>query len=405
MKSNTPAYYIGLMSGTSVDGVDAVLLRFDSDDQPATLLETHSIDFPVALAQEVHALTSAGTNEIARMAKVENQLADLYNEAVEGLLGKTDVARDQIVAIGNHGQTVRHLPAQGYTLQLGNQNLLAAKTGIDVIGDFRRADMALGGQGAPLVPAFHLAQFGEQHPNERVCVLNLGGIANVSVIEDGAVTGYDIGPANTLLDLWYRHNNSERNAQSTETFDINSQWAMSGKVNQELLESLLKEPYFTKAPPKSTGRELFNYDWLADHLLKLDARLIGQGADIQRTLLELTVQAIAISLPAEGGNLYLCGGGALNSQLVSLLDEALPNYKVSTTDDLGINPQWVEAAAFAWLAQRFTERRPGNVPSVTGASAPTVLGALFPAAYPNPMMGFASSAPSYRTPMPSQTIV
>ncbi|MFM1646632.1 anhydro-N-acetylmuramic acid kinase [Aeromonas salmonicida] len=363
--------YIGLMSGTSMDGIDAVLVMMDGDE----LRVEAAISHPWPTARELHELCTPSDNEIDRMGVADNLVAREFATATHTLLAKAGLTPKDIRAIGSHGQTIRHRPQLGFTLQIGNAALLAALTGIDVIADFRTMDMALGGQGAPLVPAFHQALFAK--PGALRVVLNLGGIANISVLPGnaGGVYGFDTGPANTLLDGWYR-----RHQPHGGNYDAGGQWAASGRLIPALLEKLLAHPYFAAPWPKSTGREMFTLDWL-------DGELAGSAyapVDVQRTLQALTCHSIARQLPAldetqSRPELYVCGGGAHNAPLLSELASLLPTWRIASTFDLGLAPDWVEGAAFAWLAQRFIQRQPGNLPAVTGASRLAVLGALYPA--------------------------
>ncbi|WP_429181007.1 anhydro-N-acetylmuramic acid kinase [Aeromonas salmonicida] len=363
--------YIGLMSGTSMDGIDAVLVMMDGDE----LRVEAAISHPWPTARELHELCTPSDNEIDRMGVADNLVAREFATATHALLAKAGLTPKDIRAIGSHGQTIRHRPLLGFTLQIGNAALLAALTGIDVIADFRTMDMALGGQGAPLVPAFHQALFAKS--GALRVVLNLGGIANISVLPGnaGGVYGFDTGPANTLLDGWYR-----RHQPDGGNYDASGQWAASGQLIPALLEKLLAHPYFAAPAPKSTGREMFTLAWLDDELA-------GSGyapVDVQRTLQALTCHSIARQLPAldeagGGAELFVCGGGAHNAPLLSELASLLPHWRIASTFDLGLAPDWVEGAAFAWLAQRFIHRQPGNLPAVTGASRLAVLGALYPA--------------------------
>ncbi|HAT05802.1 anhydro-N-acetylmuramic acid kinase [Aeromonas salmonicida] len=367
--------YIGLMSGTSMDGIDAVLVMMDGDE----LRVEAAISHPWPTARELHELCTPSDNEIDRMGVADNLVAREFATATHALLAKAGLTPKDIRAIGSHGQTIRHRPQLGFTLQIGNAALLAALTGIDVIADFRTMDMALGGQGAPLVPAFHQALFAK--PGALRVVLNLGGIANISVLPGnaGGVYGFDTGPANTLLDGWYR-----RHQPDGGNYDANGQWAASGQLIPSLLAKLLAHPYFAAPAPKSTGREMFTLAWLDDEL----AGSAYAPVDVQRTLQALTCHSIARQLPAPpespGINqpkteLFVCGGGAHNGPLLAELANLLPGWRIASTTELGIAPDWMEGAAFAWLAQRFIHRKPGNLPAVTGASRLAVLGALYPA--------------------------
>lgn len=366
--------YIGLMSGTSLDGVDAVLARW-GDDGALQVLAHHAEDLTPALRAELLALNQPGDNELHRAALAANALSGRYAQAVLKLMQATGTPATAIRALGAHGQTVRHRPqafdGRGYTLQLLNGSLLAELSGIDVVCDFRSRDVAAGGQGAPLVPAFHAACFGK--PGEALAVLNIGGIANLSLIgADGSVRGFDCGPGNMLLDGWcQRHLGTP--------FDADGAWAASGTPVPDLLAAWLAEPFLALPPPKSTGRELFDVAWLDASL----AHRSGLGAaDVQATLAALTAHAAAEALQRHAPDtrrLLVCGGGALNRQLMALLAAALPACTVASTADAGLPPLQVEAAAFAWLAHAFIERVPGNRPEVTGAAGLRVLGALYPA--------------------------
>lgn len=356
--------YIGLMSGTSLDGVDGVLTPFDAEPCAA------HIPFPDELRCELLSLQAPSDNEIHRAALAANRIATLYAECVRALLDKAGLAAADVTAIGAHGQTIRHQPVHGYTTQIINPALLAELTGIDVIADFRRRDIAAGGQGAPLVPAFHHAVFGSDKA-VRV-VANIGGISNISILRpEGSVSGYDTGPGNLLMDGWvHRHKG--------EPYDRNGDWAASGKVLPALLDRLLQEPYLALSAPKSTGRDLFHADWLAAQLQGFEA---SEAADVQATLAAYTAQAVAAGVLRDAPDteaVYVCGGGALNGHLMATLQNAL-TMPVLSTAELGIAPMHVEAIAFAWLAMRFCRRLPGNLPAVTGAAGARVLGALYPA--------------------------
>lgn len=364
--------YIGLMSGTSLNGVDAVVLAFEKDTP--RLLHTHSENFPDALYTDLQQLITAQQAHLSQLAVIDHQLAVVYSLAVKKLLHKANLLPAQIQAVGCHGQTVYHQPEgeQRNTLQLGDPSFIAETTGISVIADFRRRDMAAGGQGAPMVPAFHAACF--RHPERNRVILNIGGIANITILPAaaaGEIIGFDTGPGNTLLDQWARRH---RNA----SYDRNGEWAGSGQVNEDLLKSLLDDAYYARTPPKSTGREYFNLAWL-------DARLTGtyRPEDVQATLVELTAQTIAHDIVQHAGStseVFVCGGGAHNPVLMQRLAQLLEPIQVGITAALGIDVDWVEAAAFAWLARQSLHQQPGNLPSVTGATHPVVLGGIFPGA-------------------------
>lgn len=368
---------IGLMSGTSLDGVDGVLAACATDDQcQIRAIASAYIPFPPGLRTELLALQTAGHNEIEREALSANALAHHYARCVEQLLGSAGNSPGEISAIGVHGQTIRHRPELGFTRQTNNPALLAELSGIDVIADFRSRDIAAGGQGAPLVPAFHQAAFGQ--PGEIRVVANIGGISNISILDgsgNAGATGFDTGPGNMLLDAWIaRHRGLP--------FDTNGAWAAAGTVSAALLQALLQEPYLRTAPPKSTGRDLFHLAWLDD---KLQAFSTLAAADVQATLTAFTAQTLADAIAAHAKDataVYLCGGGLYNAQLVAQLNAALQAHQhnacVQSTAVLGVPPMQVEALAFAWLAQRFLQRQPGNLPAVTGARGLRVLGALYP---------------------------
>jgi anhydro-N-acetylmuramic acid kinase len=359
--------FVGLMSGTSLDGVDAALVEFASSR--AALVHSAYLPLPAVLKAELHALQLPGPNELDRAARAGNELSRVYAQAVFALLQQAGIPPAAIRASGCHGQTIRHRPEAGYTLQIGNPALLAELTGISVIADFRSRDIAAGGQGAPLVPAFHAVAFGSD-TTHRV-ILNIGGIANLSDLPPrGVVTGFDTGPGNILLDLWVqRHLGKEHDAAGA--------WAQGGSVLAEPLAAMLAEPYFARRPPKSCGRDQFNATWLEQFSLQQAA-----AQDVQATLAELSARSIAGAVTRycpQAHELYVCGGGAHNLGLLALLRRHLPQCDVSTTAALGIDPDWVEAIAFAWLAKQTLDGKPGNLPAVTGARGGRVLGAIYPA--------------------------
>lgn len=364
----TPTLYIGLMSGTSMDGVDGVLADFSAG--AIRTVEAAFMPFPRDLRAELMALQAPGPNEIEREALAANRLAACYAACVAKLQG---AAAGPVRAVAVHGQTIRHRPELGYTRQTNNPALLAELCGIDVIADFRSRDIAAGGQGAPLVPAFHQAQFGM--PGRTRVVVNIGGIANISVLHgDGRVGGFDTGPGNVLMDAWIaRHQGQE--------YDAGGAWAARGVVHGGLLAALRREPYFALPAPKSTGRDLFHAEWL-DAMLGAHGRGIVP-ADVQATLTALTAHTVADAIAASAGQVeavYVCGGGAYNGTLLRELAAALGGgTTVESTAVLGVAPNRVEALAFAWLGYRFSERLTGNLPAVTGAKGPRILGALYPA--------------------------
>jgi anhydro-N-acetylmuramic acid kinase len=358
--------YIGLMSGTSLDGVDAALV--DLTRSPA-LLDTGFLPYPDELKAALLALHAADGDELNRAALLGAELAELYAEAVKHLLEKSKFPAASIRAIGCHGQTVRHQPAAGYTLQLGNPALLAERAGIAVVADFRSRDIAAGGQGAPLVPAFHAACFRDSKLH-RLAV-NIGGIANLTDLPpEGPVGGFDTGPGNLLLDAWARE-------KIGCDFDRDGAFAATGRPVAALLEAMLADPYFRRAPPKSTGRDHFNVRWL--HAFGVAHY---SSEDVQATLAELTARTIGDATARFCSGVeeaYVCGGGAHNTDLIRRLQRALPGCRIDSTDRLGVPSDWVEAMAFAWLAQRALKKEPGNLPAVTGARGARVLGAIYPA--------------------------
>ncbi len=364
--------YVGTLSGTSVDGIDAALVRFTSKLE---LVATHSLAFPPELKKELLALCAPGENEIDRLGRADVALGKLFGQAVNELLAKAGVAAETVRAIGSHGQTIRHRPgfAPAFTLQIGDANVIAAETGIPVVADFRRKDMALGGQGAPLVPAFHEAVFRSQD-KDRV-VVNIGGIANLTALPadaSAAVLGFDTGPGNTLLDAWSRR-------VLNAPMDRDGALAARGRVVPELLSALLAESYFAQPAPKSTGPEQFSMAWLQTHL---DAQTTkASDADVQATLVALTAQSIADAIRALPAltrpDVFICGGGAHNATLMGALRAQLPDCVVDVTSALGVSPNWVEALAFAWLARQRVLGLPGNCPQVTGAKRAAVLGGLY----------------------------
>ena len=381
--------YIGLMSGTSLDGVDVALVEFvlaefkledlnahDNAHGPAAtampkLLYTYFLPYPPALRAQILSLQHPSTNELETAALLANSLALLYAAAVQQLLAAANIVPAQITAIGCHGQTIRHQPqfkdGIGFSLQIVNAALLAEITEITVIADFRSRDIAAGGQGAPLGPAFHHALF--SCPKTSRALINIGGIANITYLGNGDVIGFDSGPGNMLLDAWIKqHKNLD--------YDANGAWANSGQVIPDLLAAMLADPYFALVPPKSTGRDLFNDSWLA-------AKLAGGdylAQDVARTLVALTAHSIVDALHhscSHVDTVYLCGGGAHNTLLKNCLQTLLGETKVESTADLGIGVDWVEAIAFAWLAKQCLDKKTANLPAVTGARAARILGAIY----------------------------
>lgn len=359
--------YVGLMSGTSMDGVDAALVDFSTS--PGRLLATHFLPYPDPVRDEALRLNVPGQDELDRSARLAVELADLYASAVDAVLHAGGVQAAEVAAVGCHGQTVRHRPDLGYTIQLVNGARLAERCGITVVTDFRSRDVAARGQGAPLVPAFHRAMFASRDA-DRV-VVNLGGIANITWLpRQEAVLGFDTGPGNLLLDMW-------ASTYINRPVDREGRFARSGTSQRALLDRMLADPFFGLPPPKSTGRDHFNRAWL-DRL-----GLAGYPPeDVQATLAQLTAESIAQAIARHcpgAAEVFLCGGGVHNLDLVERIGGALPACKVDSTAALGVDPDWVEAFAFAWLARCAIEGEPGNLPAVTGAAGPRRLGAIYPA--------------------------
>jgi anhydro-N-acetylmuramic acid kinase len=385
-------YYIGLMSGTSMDGVDGVVVDLAAglDGAGCKVIAHHSMPFSSSLKAEMLSLNTTGNDELHRASSAANQLVLLYAQVVAGLLYTAELEREDIRAIGAHGQTVRHCPSGsaadggGYTIQLNNPALLAERTGIDVVADLRSRDVAAGGQGAPLVPTFHKAVFGQAGRN--IAVLNIGGIANLSLLHsDGTVQGFDTGPGNVLMDAWIEQH-------SKKPYDEHGAWAATGEVVSPLLKRFLADSYFAKPIPKSTGRDLFNLPWLQAHIdaiTSLNALIPAAYFPqcVQATLTEFTAQSIANGMRdyADGFDaIYVCGGGALNAYLMHRMRLSMPNIAIETTDALGLPVMQVEAAAFAWLAKQCVNRVPLDLQKITGASKDSrfssrVLGAVYPA--------------------------
>lgn len=366
--------FVGLMSGTSIDGVDAALAEFPEQGTPR-LLATHAVRMPPGLRARILQLTRAGGNEIDLLGELDVEIGRLFAGAALALLGTADVSPHEITAIGSHGQTVRHRPlaAHPFTLQLGDPNTIAELTGITTVADFRRRDIAAGGHGAPLVPAFHESIFRDAR-EDRV-VLNLGGMGNVTLLpadRNAIVRGFDTGPANVLLDLWHeRHQGAPLDRDGT--------WGRGGQIDEQLLSRLLADPYFRQPPPKSTGREHFDAQWLSQHVESCSHDISPR--DVQATLVELTARSVAEALANWGltsGALYTCGGGTHNRFLCERLGSLLPRMRVQSTAALGVDPDHVEAMAFAWLARRTLQSLPGNLPAVTGARHPVILGGIYP---------------------------
>jgi anhydro-N-acetylmuramic acid kinase len=366
--------FIGMMSGTSLDGIDVALCRFDNGCE---LVATHFLPYPTEIKTALLAMHHPSENELEAAILLGNQLAGLYADAVNSLLASAQKNASEITAIGCHGQTIRHRPELGFTLQIGNNALLTELTNITVVSDFRSRDIAAGGQGAPLVPAFHQAIFEDSSKNRAI--VNIGGIANITYLaKSGKVLGFDSGPGNMLIDSWAK-------LRLGKDYDKNGEWAASGVVIDSLLSNMLAEPYFALPPPKSTGRDLFNDNWLKQHLLYPHLR----SQDVARTLTALTAHSIvdALNKCGEVDEVYLCGGGAHNGLLVDALQTniheacgatGVKETVVSTTKALSIDVDWVEAVAFAWLAKQTIDNKPSNLPTVTGAKGLRVLGTIYP---------------------------
>jgi anhydro-N-acetylmuramic acid kinase len=360
---------IGLMSGTSLDGIDAVLVDFSQHPHhPPVTVASFCLPYSDHIRQQALQLQSARHDEIHTAALLANELARCYADAVGEVLARAGMDATQVAAVGCHGQTIRHQPAAGYSVQLNNPALLAELSGIAVVADFRSRDIAAGGQGAPLVPAFHAGVFGD--PARHRIILNIGGIANLTDLNPGKpVRGFDCGPGNLLMDAWIDRHHGER-------YDNAGAWAAQGQVLPELLQSLLGDSFFAASPPKSCGRDEFNMAWL-------ETRLAGseQPEDVQATLLELTAATATQAIRRWCGNpieLFVCGGGAHNQALMTRLQQLVPDCRVAATDVLGQPADWVEAVAFAWLAWRTLNDEPGNLPEVTGARGQRILGAIYP---------------------------
>lgn len=361
--------YIGLMSGTSMDAIDAVLASFD--ENKVTLIGTASTPITLLMKTKLMTLCRGENISLRLLGETETQLGHLFADTCLQLLDKTGIKSSEITAIGSHGQTIYHHPNgdNPFSLQIGDPNVIAARTNITTVADFRRRDVALGGQGAPLVPAFHHYLFGRTSENQGI--INIGGIANVTYLPSDyaqSILGFDTGPGNTLLDCWHEQHREK-------SVDLNGEWARSGKLNHELLAHFLNDPYFQKSFPKSTGREYFNSQWL-DEKLKLLSHAVSP-VDIQNTLTELTAKSIADAINKIFHTLWVCGGGAYNTFLMERLCAHCPHVQINSTQKIGIDPQWIEATAFAWLAKQTIEKKAGNCMSVTGAKKESILGAVY----------------------------
>ncbi len=360
--------YIGIMSGTSMDGIDAVLVSFDAGR--VQVHASHTITYPDSVRHRLQRI-SQNTGTPDEVGSLDHDIGALFAAAAKGVLTKAGGQAVAVQGIGSHGQTVRHQPRgqAPFSMQLGDPNIITEQTRITTVADFRRRDMAAGGEGAPLVPAFHQAYFGSSEQDR--CILNIGGIANITSLprsQDQAVRGFDTGPGNALMDAWCQH-------QTGKCFDESGRWAAEGCVNQPLLSDMLSDAYFAQRGPKSTGKEKFNLNWIKTVANRHPSVC---PTDIQRTLLELTVASIARQLPHSAGmKIFVCGGGVRNSMLMQELRKACSPISICSTEELGLDPQWVEATAFAWLAKQTLERKPGNLPAATGARGERILGAIY----------------------------
>lgn len=366
-------YYIGVMSGTSLDGVDVAIVDFDNLNN-CQLITAKTFSFPKAIHTQLHTLISHPECHLQVLGDLDTALGQFIGQIIQQFLIEHKIASEMIFAIGSHGHTLFHSPNNEtpFSLQIGNASVIAELTGITTIADFRQRDIAAGGQGAPLVPAFHAELFSD--PNQPRVIINIGGIANITLLDKNQpILGFDTGPGNGLLDAWV-------SLHQQQAYDDKGNWAASGLYHHGLLSQMLEDPYFHEPIPKSTGREYFNLKWLEQQLKDFGEDLIA--ADIQATLLELTAQTISLDIQhycdtAEA--VYICGGGIHNLRLVQRLQQLLNNKMVLSTEQLGLHPDWVEATAFAWLAHRTLNQQTGNLPSVTGADRAVILGAIYPA--------------------------
>ncbi|MGH7058000.1 MAG: anhydro-N-acetylmuramic acid kinase, partial [Acetobacteraceae bacterium] len=367
-KMRDDGLFLGLMSGTSMDGVDAALVRFGAGD--VELLAARTTPYAPSLRMALGVLAAGMTpdDQLDELGRLDAAVGDAFGAAAAALLVEAGLAPESVRAIGSHGQTVRHRPDFGFSIQIGDPARIAQATGITTVADFRRADLAAGGEGAPLAPSFHRAFFGD--PRESRAVLNLGGIANLTLlVPDRRVVAFDVGPANALLDPLARE-------ATGESFDRDGRLAAAGRVNEALLAALLADPWFARPPPKSSGPEYFNLAWARRHVESADSAL----ADLAATLTELSAAGVALALDAQRARparVYCCGGGVHNPEFMRRLAARIPAVRVTTTADLGVDPDYVEAICFAWLAGERLAGRPGNLPDVTGATRSVVLGAVY----------------------------
>ncbi len=367
------SFYVGLMSGTSMDGIDAALVEFG--DHRCSVITTLSAQYPQELQAALHTASRTPAEcTVDRIGQLDHWVGECFRDAALSLLDEHKIDKSDVTAIGSHGQTLRHQPraSRPFTFQIGDPNIVAAGTGIMTVADFRRRDIAVGGEGAPLAPAFHQWLFASATKDRAV--LNIGGIANVTMLlASGApVTGFDTGPGNTLLDGWSRRCRDL-------PFDDDGAWSKDGNVSEPLLEAMLRDPYFALSPPKSTGFEYFNGSWTRNKIAATKSEIAQQ--DVQSTLAELSARTIAVGILEHAPaieQLLVCGGGIHNSDLMQRLRGYLSGIDVDSTKKFGLHPDWVEAAAFAWLAKRCLDGQPGNLPEVTGASNSSVLGAIYP---------------------------
>ncbi len=365
--------YIGVMSGTSLDGIDVSIADFSGGQMHLIAAETYP--FSNQLRSDLHQLIASARTHLHQLGQIDVALGHAYSEAINQLLEETQVSAKDIVAIGCHGQTIFHAPESQYpfSMQIGNGNVIAEKTGITTVNDFRQRDMVIGGQGAPLVPAFHQALF--HFDDENRVIANIGGISNITILpkdKNKAVSGFDTGPGNVLMDEWYQQHH-------LALYDANGDWARDGVIDEQLLDILMTDAFFGQSIPKSTGREYFNLTWLSGILEAIDKPIPAK--DIQKTLLEMTARSLTdaiMSYAEDTDAVYVCGGGCHNQVLMNALKKHLPNIQVETTSKLGLAPDWVEACAFAWLAMRTLAHSSGNLPAVTGAHKPSILGAIYP---------------------------
>lgn len=359
-------YYIGLMSGTSMDAIDAALVEFDDK---ANLKFYREYPIENSLRHQIRLINEK--SDLGHIADLDHELGHLFAIAVNNLLKEAELKPEEIIAIGNHGQTILHKPNATHktSLQISDPNVICAETGITTVADFRRMDMAHGGQGAPLASAFHQYQF--QQKNKSIVILNIGGIANITLLSNNEVAGFDTGPGNALLDDWVQQSKSKE-------YDKDGEWAETGKINEDLLALLLSDDYFSLSAPKSSGREYFNMNWLKTYINKIDENIAVE--DIQATLIQLSTITISDAIRGSANQIdevLVCGGGAYNRFLMESLQSSLLNIEVTTTSKYGLEPNCIEAVTFAWLAKQRIENKTANLPSVTGATKAVLLGGVY----------------------------